>query len=166
MTKEESKFVEMIKGGTPDLAELAHLIDEISNNYSFSWKEIGDTLHGSKNMLGLAVAWITYWKDVPIPSYFERNTYALEACRRIWNNPDFRSMADPVLRSDYGKQFAGLMEIRYASYSSAYLKYMHRTLIQTFTKLVLYFLDQAEEFAAVAEKERAECPAYYRLPLV
>ena len=166
MTKQEEEFTEMIKTGKFELPELARLIDEISNNYSFGWKEIGDELHGSKAMLGLAATWIAYWQNEPLPGYFERNTYALEACKRIWSNPDFRAAADPILASEDGKRFAGLMYVKYASYSSAYLKYMHRTLMQTFTKFVLYFIDGAEVFAAAAEKEREERPEYYRLPMV
>ena len=133
--KEETRLVELIgayEGTDSDMQELSHLIETVSNNILFPEDELLSEIltneTGKKNIFELTVNWISYWGSLPENRYYGmQNEYSGRICCEIVRNG--------LLDGLDGSKFDGLIQIR-RKYGS--LQIMHRTLMQTFSRLLFH----------------------------
>ena len=144
--------------------ELAEVIDHMSNNMSIKHKEIADTLirdtMGRTSMLQLALTWIDFWAEKPLPSYYERNTEALKRCKELKGTKEFAELCETYsIGAGNRTPFTSALFMMVSEYLNA----MHRTLMQTFTRTLFTFLDECScdevqrMVANVAGKDKYWC---------
>lgn len=150
MTKTGEALIDLETGSAKEIAEF---FTDITNSFSFNPVKTAEELKGTKQMYDLDICWI---KTLSSPDYGTdgRNEIAARKGRQLAEIPFIKRKME---RANSPKMEEAAKKIAWE----------HRTLQQTFSKLVFYHFMQE---CSHAERQRLikemGCEDFYKLPLI
>lgn len=155
-----------------EMKDFASCIDVMANNFSFHRDELAkailnDTVSAARFDV-LTAVWIDYWSKQPEYAFDGRNESARRACMRLATNAEFQDLAAQFRETSEWKAFTALIELPFSKYGTS-LRTMHKTLMQTFTGLILSYIEHSPRIEYVllsAGEQERNGDRWYRLPLV
>lgn len=164
----------------PDkIAELVRELEDNVNCFGFNPKKLveeymNDPKHdsyGINQLKILAYNWINYFGSQDI-YYDERNKLSVELCKYIYSLPEFETIKNLYFDNlDYQKinRFENVLDQFYKEFMRLAYERMHRTNMQTATKLFLYSFtinSSSKDEVIVKKLKEMRGEEFWRLPLI